>query len=278
MSIPKNKHNCKALDIIWYERVMNMNDTILYCASNTTAMAFAVDALHRQNISVVSAPAPDVTHLLLPIPSFEADGRIRGGGILEHILAKLPEHVCIIGGHLDHPALKGYPKIDLLQDPEYLAKNAAITADCALRIAANRLPVALRGCPILILGWGRIGKCLANLLQALGAEVTVAARKLSDRAMLKALGFHSADPGNLEPVLRRFRVLFNTVPAPILSDAQVFHCRPDCIKIELASIRGIAGSQVIVAGGLPGKTVPETSGTLIADSIIRILAKKEATS
>ncbi|MBO5892349.1 MAG: hypothetical protein J6Q30_06510 [Oscillospiraceae bacterium] len=255
-----------------------MNDTILYCAGNTSAMAFAVDALHRQNISVVSAPAPDVTHLLLPIPSFEADGRIRGGGILEHILAKLPEHVCIVGGHLDHAALKGYPKIDLLHDSEYLAKNAAITADCAIRIAANRLPVAFQGCPILILGWGRIGKCLANLLKALGAEVTVAARKPGDQAILRALGFGAADPNKLEPILRRFRVLFNTIPYPILSETQVFHCRPDCIKIELASIRGIAGSQVIPANGLPGKTVPETSGTLIADSIIRILSNKEAVS
>lgn len=255
-----------------------MNDTIFYSTGSTSAMAFAADALRRQNFSIVSAPAPDVTHLLLPVPSFEADGRIRGGGILEHILAKLPEHVCVIGGNLDHATLKSYPKIDLLQDAEYLAQNAAITADCAVRIAASRLPVAFSGCPILILGWGRIGKCLAKLLKSLGADVTVAARKQSDRAMLQALGFRSADPNNLEPILRRFRVLYNTVPAPILSDAQMFHCRPDCIKIELASVRGIAGSQVIPANGLPGKTVPETSGALIADSIIRILSAKEADS
>ena len=255
-----------------------MKDTIFYCAGNSSAINFAAEALRRQNISIVSAPAPDVTHLLLPVPSFEADGRIRGGGILEHILAKLPEHVCVVGGNLDHAALKSYPKVDLLHDPEYTARNAAITADCALRIAINRLPVVLNGCPILILGWGRIGKCLANLLQSLDADVTVAARKSSDRAMLRALGFQAVDPQNLEPILHRFRVLFNTVPAPILSDAQMFHCRPDCIKIELASIRGIAGTQIIQANGLPGKTVPETSGSLIADSILRILAAKEAVS
>ena len=255
-----------------------MNNIILYAPGNTSVMGFATKALRQQNICVVSAPAPDVTHLLLPVPSFEADGKIRGGGILEHILSDLPEQVCVIGGNLDHPILNGYSKIDLLHDPDYLAQNAAITADCALRIAANRLPVAFNGCPILILGWGRIGKCLANLLQSLGAEVTVAARKPSDRAMLKALGFQAADPNTIESILHRFRVLFNTVPAPVLSDAQVFHCRPDCTKIELASIRGIAGAQVIQASGLPGKTVPETSGELIANSIIRILFKKEAVS
>ena len=255
-----------------------MNGTIFYAAGNTAAMRFASDALRRQGISIVSAPAPDVTHLLLPVPSFEPDGRIRGGGILEHILAKLPDNLCVIGGNLDHAALQSYPKIDLLQDADYLAQNAAITADCALRIAINRLPVVMEGCPILILGWGRIGKCLARLLQSLGADVTVAARKKADRSMLRALGFRCADPSKLEPMLNRYRVLFNTVPAPVLSDAQVIHCRPDCIKIELASVRGIAGSQVIHANGLPGKTVPETSGTLIAESIIRILSAKEAVS
>lgn len=94
--------------------------------------------------------------------------------------------------------------------------------------------------------------------------------------MLRALGFRAIDPMNPDKMLPRFRVLFNTVPAPVLSDAQVFRCRPDCIKIELASTRGIGGSQVISAGGLPGKTVPESSGKLIAESILRILFKKEA--
>lgn len=253
-----------------------MNGTILYSTGNTTALRFATDVLHRQGISIVSAPAPDVTHLLLPVPSFEADGRIRGGGILEHILAKLPEHVCVIGGNLDHAALKGYPKIDLLQDADYLAQNAAITADCAIRIAANRLPTIFENCPILILGWGRIGKCLAKTLQALGADVTVAARKQSDRAMLQALGYRSEDPKNLECRLHQYRILFNTIPAPVLSDAQTLLCRPDCIKIELASVQGIAGSHVIHARGLPGKSVPEASGTLIANSLIRIMTKKEA--
>lgn len=252
-----------------------MNGTILYPAGNTAALRFAADALHRHGIAVVRGPAPDVTHLLLPVPSFEADGRIRGGGILEHILAKLPENICVIGGNLDHPTLKGYHKIDLLQDPDYLAQNAAITADCALRIAANRLPTVIQNCPMLILGWGRIGKCLARMLQALEADVTVAARKASDRAVLRALGYHAEDISDLSSHLCRYRVLFNTVPAPVLSDAQMNLCRPDCIKIELASANGIAGQQVIPARGLPSKEAPEASGTLIANTVIRILAGKE---
>lgn len=253
-----------------------MNGTILYPAGNNAAQRFACRELLDRGFSVVSTPAPDVKYLLLPIPSFEADARIRGGGILEHILAELPENVTVIGGNLMHPSLQGYPTIDLLKDPLYVAENAAITADCALRVAGRRLQTVFRGCPILVIGWGRIGKCLAAQLLALGADITVAARKGSDRAILQALGYRAVDPGQLNETLSEYRVIFNTAPAPVLSDAQVRHCRNDCLKIELASTDGIAGANVIPARGLPGKEAPESSGKLIAQTIFRILAKKEA--
>lgn len=255
-----------------------MKGIILYPASNTTAMRFAQRELQALGIRIVNSPAPDVTHFLLPVPSFESDGRIRGGGILEHLLAKLPDSVTVIGGNLDHPSLAGYHTIDLLKDPVYLAENAAVTADCALRVAGRRLQTTFRGCPILVIGWGRIGKHLASMLQRLGANTTVAARKGSDRALLKSLGFHAADPANLEETLSCYRVIFNTVPAPILSDTQTQLCRLDCLKIDLASSNGICGSNVIPARGLPGKETPETAGKLIAETSYRLLLNKESAS
>jgi len=197
---------------------------------------------------------------------------------LEHLLAKLPETVTVIGGNLDHPSLAGYRTIDLLKDPVYLTENAAITADCALRVAGRRLQTVFHGCPVLIIGWGRIGKHLSMLLKTLGADTTVAARKKADRALLRSLGFHDADPTKLEEVLPRFRIIFNTVPAPVLNEAQTRLCRLDCLKIELASRDGICGSNVIPARGLPGKEAPESAGKLIAETAYRLLLKKECAS
>ena len=253
-----------------------MNRTIIYPAGSTAALRFACQELSDRGADVVSAPAPDVTHLLLPVPSFEADGRVKGGGILEHILADLPENVTAIGGNLTHPALQGYKTIDLLQDPAYVAENAAITADCAIRIAGNNLPVVFKDCPMLVIGWGRIGKCLATQLKAMDAKVTVAARKEADRAMLKALGYSVQHPEQLGHCLMRYRVIFNTAPAPILSEAQTGNCQNGCVKIDLASKLGIAGKDVIWARGLPGKNAPESSGALIAKTILRLTAGKEA--
>ncbi len=252
-----------------------MKNIVICAPGSGGAVGRALDALARRGIHTERRPTADATHLLLPVPSFEADGRIRGGGVLEHILADLPPKLTVIGGRLDHPALQGCPKLDLLLDGAYLAQNAAITADCAIRVAAQRMDVVWAGCPVLIIGWGRIGKCLAAQLKALGAAVTVAARKAADRDILAALGYGAADPS--DPDLRGCRVIFNTVPAPVLGETQLRHCPKSCLKIELASKPGIQGSDVIPALGLPGKMAPGSAGQLMAQTILRLIDQEGTT-
>lgn len=208
----------------------------------------------------------DPQYLLLPVPSLRPDGSIVGGGDLYDILQGLSPGITVIGGNL--PQLPGYRIWDLLKDPGYVAENAYITAHCAVRLAMDRLPIALRHCKVLIIGWGRIGKCLAALLKGLEADVTVAARKEADRAILQALGYHSTDTENLN--CAGYRVIFNTAPATILPTGPA-----GCLKIDLASTPGIGGSDVIHARGLPGKDAPEASGELIARTVLKYLNKEE---
>jgi len=255
-----------------------MNKAIICTAGNTPALPFARHFLQEQGLTVTDTPAPDVTHLLLPAPRFEPDGRVKGGGILAHILADLPESVTIIGGNLHHPSLAGIKAVDLLQDPLYVAQNAAITADCAVRIALRTLPVVIANCPVLIIGWGRIGKCLAKLLQAMGACVTVAARKNTDRAMVTALGYDAVDTNSFGESLHKYRIIFNTVPTLLLGHTFAGQFCPSCIKIDLASQKGMVGNNVIWARGLPGKDTPESSGRLIADTVMRLVFGKETAS
>ena len=244
-----------------------MKSTTFYIASGSPALAFTAEYLTSRGKAVVSEPDDRVTHAVLPVPGF-----VDGG--LEDLLRKLPKDVLIFGGKLDADILAGYRTVDLLQDELYLAENAAITADCAVRIAGTRLGVVFRDCPILVIGWGRIGKCLAALLGAMGAEVTVAARKEKDRATARALGFETADMEQLKLQLARYRVIFNTAPAPVLTEGQLRACREGCVKIDLASKRGLEGSDVIWARGLPGKDTPESSGVLIGKTVLRLMARE----
>ena len=252
---------------------MSVNPVLIYHKGTTAACAQAAAFLFDRGIGVVDHPTPEVSHLLVDVPSFSSDGALRGGGQLLEVLERLPPETVVIGGRLNRPDLHKHRVMDLLADEEYLAKNAAITAHCALEIAAAALSTTFRETPTLIIGWGRIGKCLAAQLSGLGCGLTVAARSAKDRAMLAALGRKAVDIPEIPGVLTGIRLLINTVPAPIL-DGEILAKYPKCVKLDLASAPGLVGTGVICARGLPGRYAPESSGRLIAETILRKL--KEA--
>ena len=238
----------------------------IYPVGATAALDYAVRFLKKDGWDIVDHPTPEVTHLLLDVPSFGNDGVLRNGKSIEKILETIPQYITVVGGNLEHPELEGYQKLDLLRSEQYLTKNAAITADCAVQVAAPLLTTTFAQSPALIIGWGRIGKCLAQLLRGLGCPVTVAARKEKDRAMLDALGWAAADPAKLNKT-EPYRLIFNTAPKPVLSENV---CR-DCIKIDLASRKGLMGEDVVWARGLPGVYAPESSGKLIAETFLQYI-------
>ena len=244
-----------------------MNSLKLLLSGGSPALPYAGAMLSQAGVEVVQEPSEDTAVVLLPVPSFDGQGNIKGGGSLQSLLQALPKDVLILGGNLNHPVCHDYETVDFLQDPDYVAQNAAITAHCAIREAMDRLPVTLEGQSVLVIGWGRIGKCLARLLQGLDARVTIATRKESDRAMAAALGYTAISLGEIQS--RDYRLIYNTAPAPILPEDD-----SPALKIDLASRKGMGGKDVVWARGLPGKDTPESSGALIARRVLSILKEK----
>ena len=128
-----------------------LQGTVL-CVQRSEAIRYATRFLADMGISVTEKCAPDVSHILLPVPSFS-----KGDEYLAHLLTKLPDDVIISGGNLNSPLLEGYCCVDFLQDPYYLADNAAITAECAIKILEKQLETDLKNNQVLVIGWGRIG-------------------------------------------------------------------------------------------------------------------------
>lgn len=244
-----------------------MDTAVIYPAGITDACHIAGRLLEQAGAYIADHPMPEITHLLLDVPLRQKD--------LSVLLSMLPEHITVVGGKLNQPLLQNYPVWDLLEDPYYLAQNAAITAECAVQVALPKLKATVRGMHILILGWGRIGKCLAQLLRSMGATVTIAARKDTDRAMIRALGYRDTDYTSLPALLPDIHLLYNTVPYPILNKETLALCR-NAVKIELASVNGMDGSDILIARGLPGIYAPEASGKLIADTFIRFRKEEQS--
>ena len=235
--------------------------TVFY-VPRTDAIRYAAGYLENAGVCVTRSCDPDVTHMLLPIPSFSG-----GDEYLAHLLSELPETVTVCGGNLHAPLLAGYRTVDFLQDAAYLEKNASITAECTVHILEERMGKDWNGMKMLILGWGRIGKCLAPLLHSRGADVTVSARKDEDLAAIQALGYREIHTKHAQEKTVDYDGILNTIPAMVIPNLQA---KEDAVVLELASAPGMAGENITVARGLPGKMAPKASGQLIAQTFLRL--------
>ena len=183
---------------------------------------------------------------------------------------------------------KGFRYIDYFLREELQIKNAVPTAEGALALAMNELPITLSGAKAAIIGYGRIGKILAAKLKALNANVTVAARKTTDLALAESVGLDTLhlviddERNTLEALTSGYDVIFNTVPSWLLDEKIVNIMSHETLIIDLASAPGgidihaakERGLKVIWALSLPGKNSPYTAGKIIAQTIVQILTEE----
>lgn len=259
-------------------------------AGGDRRMEYAKELLEAQGYEITTESDPNMTHLVLPWPALGSPGRIHLGPTVNEVQVFAAGRTVLAG----NPGVQGeylFEKaanlLDYARDERLLSGNAEITAEGAVALAMERLPVTLAECPVLVIGWGRIGQLLARKLDALGARVTVSARRDRDRGLIDALGYRPEETGVFRLGLSDYRVIFNTVPAPVISPNQASQIPDRCLYLELASQPGLnpggLGPDQYISGlGLPGKYAPETAGILLGRAILRLVRqecqKKEAGS
>ena len=155
--------------------------------------------------------------------------------------------------------------------------NAVPTAEGALALAINETDFTLWHSKALVIGYGRVGKIVADRLKALGADVTVSARKTRDFATLSALGFKYINTETLCDIYLDFDIIFNTVDATVLSKTALENCPADVI-IDLSSKGGFdlnyakaLGIKAFKPGGIPGVVAPKTAGEILAKTVAELV-------
>ena len=177
----------------------------------------------------------------------------------------------------------GIDVADLLRRQDFAVGNAALTAEGAVELLMQQSEKSVLGSSMLVTGWGRIGKILSLRLKWLGARVTVAARRASDRALSAALGLEALSYEELEGRMEGFDYIVNTVPARVLSDAMLCCAATDALLLELASAPGgfdrtlaeNIGLKALSAPGLPGKCAPWAAARLIKEAIYAVMDEQE---
>jgi dipicolinate synthase subunit A len=227
--------------------------------------------------------------VILPLPAVQEDGilnaplsdrRIPATDILAAMRpgqllcgGKLPESFCRLAEE------KGIVIRDYFAREELAIANGVPTAEGAIQIAMEELQTTIYDCRVLVIGYGRLGKLLAQRLKGLGARVTVSARNYADLAWIQASGYLPEHTDQLDGWLGGYGLIVNTVPTMVLDGARLADIDPECLVIDLASKPGGVdyeaatrlGVKVIHALSLPGKVAPETSGKIICNTIYHMI-------
>lgn len=170
---------------------------------------------------------------------------------------------------------------DLLALPEMAFWNAVPTAEGAILLALQERHAVLLGSRCLVIGYGRIGKVLADRLLGWHAPVTVAARRPEDRALAAVLGCASCSCGQeaLLAAAAAADIIFNTVPMPLLNEEILSQISPGCVIIDLASRPfGVdypaakrLGVKAICAQSLPGKVAPVSAAYYLRMALYHLM-------
>lgn len=193
----------------------------------------------------------------------------------------------VLGGKVDGvPAAlareNGVELLDYFAREELAVLNSIPTAEGALELAMGEMPTTIFGSRVLVTGFGRVARVLCRLLTAMGAQVTVAARKYSDFAWIRIFGAVPVHVETLAEQAAQCELVFNTVPS-LLFDRRVLAALPrDALVIDLASKPGgvdfeaarSLGVRTIWALSLPGKVAPISSGEAIKDTILNMLDER----
>lgn len=232
-------------------------------------------------------------NVILPLPCCDKEGFIKSDFSKKKIrLRELVEHLgkgtVLMGGivpekEAEFAGKKGIFVYDYYHREEFAVRNAALTAEGAAALAMEMLTESISLVPVLILGHGRIGRLLSTILKALDAKVTVAARRFSELAWIRSEGMTPLEFRLVDAEISKYKVIFNTVPAPVLKRERLMLMDKGAIIIDLASEPcgtdfsaaeelGITAKKAL---GIPGKFAPKTSGEILAETVLNILSERE---
>lgn len=224
---------------------------------------------------------------LLPYPYAIRDGMIPGwehGGVAAEELLRhaSPKSIVMAGNGLNNDLAEDARDtsknkiVKYSDDPEFVHRNAEISAEAAVHECMLRTSRMLDELNVLVLGYGLFARAIVWRLKALGARVWVAARREKSRLQAISDGAQAVDFDSIAQLAPQMQVVMNTVPAIVLAKKELAFFSDSALLMELASPPyGIDLSaavelekNVVVLPGLPSRYAPISAARALKDSVL----------
>lgn len=175
--------------------------------------------------------------------------------------------------------------VKLFDRDDIAVYNSIPTAEGTIMMVIEHTDFTIHSSNILVVGYGRVGKTIANKFSALGAKVSVCARKTEDLARITEMGYKAVPFDQLSRNTGDCDILINTIPSRVITKEAIRYLPSHGLIIDLASKPGGTdfeyaeqrGIQAILAKSLPSVVAPKTAGRILADVIKRFMTSKEET-
>lgn len=231
--------------------------------------------------------------IVLPVGGTNLEGKMEATyatsevKLTHDMIAKTPEH-CVIYTGTTNAYLESLAKshkrslVVLFARDDLAIYNSIPTAEGTLHLAIEETDHTIHGSNVFILGFGRVGMTVAQTFYAMGAKVSVAARRSEDLARIYQLGYQAIKLADLKQHLTDIDLCINTIPYLILNKDVISVMNPNTLIIDLASAPGGTdfnfaqqkGIKAIHALGLPGKTAPKSAGLIIGKVLLDLLVEQ----
>ena len=237
-----------------------------------------------EDIDVVIGPIP-FSRDGLNVNSTFVESKILIKDLLEKIKGKI-----LIAGNISKDVKKlaenyNIQEIDVMKSEKLAVLNTIATAEGTIELMIANTDTIIFDSNVLILGFGRVAKTLANRLKGLVKLITCASREDDELAWIEVYGYERFDLNDFvkcqesKKYLKNYDVIINTIPSMILDAEKLQYVNKEVLLIDLASNPGGIDKEetkkqrlkLIHALGLPGKVAPKSSARFIKDIIYEVV-------
>lgn len=128
--------------------------------------------------------------------------------------------------------------LDILKDERYVITNAKITVEGIIKYLIENTENTIFNSKILVLGYGRIGKILCNVLKNFTENIYCMPNSKEEEELLNANAINTISKENLNNNLTKFEIIVNTIPKLVLDKKEIELLNKEVFVLDIASKPG----------------------------------------